>query len=643
MWQPQQEPPQVFDHQYTQQGTNFQQRAPDTDQRPPRPIVSFGFGGQLVLLFPPTERSVSGSGAGQVRFKSLGQLLEGTETLQSLNKFPGPLTCNNNVNSLEEYSSMTIQALKDSQSQGERDKAILWRMLQLMNSESSRMMQPNPDGTMSEALKQVVSVLQAESAQHQAQSSVHHSTQSQLDVDHIEKLLIQGNRKEAMQQAEAAGHWGVVMLIARTMGEAYWGETVSRFASQFDPTSPLSTFMHVSSGCGASSQLNNAPRWPETLAMLLANPAQAGHQQRIAALGHQLMQSSTAAAHTCFLMAELAPQPHDCQGGAPVVLLGGDHWSQPTGFCTPHAIQCTEMLEAALQGSNSQFRMPALQPYKLVYAHMLAELGLTQKARAYLSDVKSQSGKCSASGWRYHNKFLSELEWLAKRLDTGSTEESTGVFSRISSFFGGSKNDQVMEVTSKKHTTPQQQQRPQAQQAFNAPREHTPAPSPAPAAAPAPAPAPAAATTPSKGAKRGFFTGMVAALTGAKQEPKEGESTSGQLEDDTDMYYNKELGRWVERGKENESAEAAAPPPPTVGQAQAQQAQQQPIEGQSLTAAPSTPAPAAPASAADRRSRLANLRYVNTYGNEAAPAPAAPAEDSKPKPKIMMMNFAPPS
>ena len=62
--------------------------------------------------------------------------------------------------------------------------------------------------------------------------------------------------------------------------------------------------------------------------MILANPIGQGHQQRIGSLGSKLQASKgwTAAAHTCFLMAELSPQPHDAQVSTPAFVDFLLHW-----------------------------------------------------------------------------------------------------------------------------------------------------------------------------------------------------------------------------------------------------------------------------------------------------------------------------
>ena len=79
----------------------------------------------------------------------------------------------------------------------------------------------------------------------------------------------------------------------------------------------LSVAWQVSSGIqpAQESQVGSMNRWPETLAIILANPSQGGHKERVAAMGRKLQNNCKliAAAHTCYLMAEVGPQPHDCK------------------------------------------------------------------------------------------------------------------------------------------------------------------------------------------------------------------------------------------------------------------------------------------------------------------------------------------
>eukprot|EP00658_Telonema_sp_P-2_P054001 TRINITY_DN4284_c0_g1_i13.p1 TRINITY_DN4284_c0_g1~~TRINITY_DN4284_c0_g1_i13.p1 ORF type:complete len:275 (+),score=47.63 TRINITY_DN4284_c0_g1_i13:158-982(+) len=259
--------------------------------------------------------------------------------------------------------------------------------------------------------------------------------------------------------------------------------------------------------------------------------------------------------------------------------------------------------------------------YKLVYAYMLAEYGFVDRARSYLDTVKRLGRACEGSGWRYHGLHAARLDALDKRLAPPDTKGSGGVLGRLSSLlsFGSpSKEQPVMDVRAQPAPTPQ----------------------PAPVAQPAPSAASPKEEAPKKA---GFFSSVVASITGGA--PSGAGAPDDQLTDDTDMYYNNELGRWVERGKEDEPTEADAPPPPMAMESAQTESQGNNTAGET-TGLAAMMAPPAPATSGERRSRLKNLRYVDPFSGAAAasntpavPGGAPPAASTAEKPKITMMSF----
>lgn len=78
--------------------------------------------------------------------------------------------------------------------------------------------------------------------------------------------------------------------------------------------------------------------------------------------------------------------PQTCDGlGSPeskLVLIGVDHYLHPkTFFNDPLAFQATEAYEYLFkQHSTSEFIFPHFQPYKLIYARMLSDLGMIDES-----------------------------------------------------------------------------------------------------------------------------------------------------------------------------------------------------------------------------------------------------------------------
>ncbi|GJN18760.1 hypothetical protein PR202_gb05956 [Eleusine coracana subsp. coracana] len=104
----------------------------------------------------------------------------------------------------------------------------------------------------------------------------------------------------------------------------------------------------------------------------------ASHQS-MEALTHYLIQ--VAAAHSCYLVAELNIDSYS--ESARLCLIGADHLKCPRTYVSPEAIQRTEVYEYAKVLGNSQYILLPFQPYKLIYAYMLAEVGRISDSLRY--------------------------------------------------------------------------------------------------------------------------------------------------------------------------------------------------------------------------------------------------------------------
>jgi hypothetical protein len=145
-----------------------------------------------------------------------------------------------------------------------------------------------------------------------------------------------------------------------------------------------------------------------------------------------------AAWHSCdnygarsYLVAGELPQPLSSR--ARLVLIGQDHRAPGDaigrGFGANRAIQRTEVLEYAIAQSNAQFALAGLQPFKLIYAMRLAEMGLVHEALGYCNAIVravKAAGDSSSAGARggggggaaavYTRGFLERLQTFHERL-----------------------------------------------------------------------------------------------------------------------------------------------------------------------------------------------------------------------------------
>ena len=235
-----------------------------------------------------------------------------------------------------------------------------------------------------------------------------------------QRLLFSGRWSDALEVAMRAGLWPHAMLLASKMGDAHQLSVSQRMAKTLcAPGSPLRTLELSLAGAGDELLRTNGgdhddatsllPRWKEHLAILASNRG-LSHEKSddvtrvMTAIGDSLWMRSGAvqAAHVCYALAGTVPAPF--HPNARVCLLGANHKRNPrTYHADVLAIQRTEYFEMALMGSGStntagssvlnnplgalkkspatsyQY-LPSFQPYKVLYAGYLAELGFSKQA-----------------------------------------------------------------------------------------------------------------------------------------------------------------------------------------------------------------------------------------------------------------------
>ncbi|XP_060179948.1 protein transport protein SEC16B homolog isoform X2 [Lycium barbarum] len=223
----------------------------------------------------------------------------------------------------------------------------------------------------------------------------------------VQSLLVSGRKKEALQCAQEGQLWGPALVLAAQLGDQFYVETVKQMAlRQLVAGSPLRTLCLLIAGqpadvfsvdstaqsgmpvvnavqqpaqFGANIMLDD---WEENLAVITANRTK-DDELVLIHLGDCLWKerSDIVAAHICYLVAEANFEQYS--DTARLCLVGADHLKFPRTYASPEAIQRTEIYEYSKVLGNSQFILLPFQPYKLVYAHMLAEVGRISDALKY--------------------------------------------------------------------------------------------------------------------------------------------------------------------------------------------------------------------------------------------------------------------
>ncbi|KAJ8499013.1 hypothetical protein OPV22_009565 [Ensete ventricosum] len=438
--------------------------------RPAHALVAFGFGGKLIVM---PNASPSGTNlnygnqetaGGTISILSLsevvlnevvssssvsGSVLDYFRSLCHQN-FPGPLAGGNAATKdankwiderISSYESPVIEFQK-----GKRLK-LLFSLLKISLQHYGKLRSPfgsDPSLEDVNSPEMAVTKLFASSKMGNAPlgeyglyshclTNIPSEGQLEATATKVQSLLVSGRRKEALQCAEEGHLWGPALVLAAQLGDKFYVDTVKRMAQhQFTFGSPLRTLCLLIAGQPADIfSMNNlvtsssvaSPRqpaeiqasgmldeWEENLAIITANRTK-DDKLVILHLGDCLWKErgEVTAAHTCYLIAEENIESYS--DSARLCLIGADHWKYPRTYATPDAIQRTELYEYSKVLGNSQFILQSFQPYKLIYAYMLAEVGKISDSLKYcqasLKLLKNSGRTSDVEMWK---SMLSSLE-----------------------------------------------------------------------------------------------------------------------------------------------------------------------------------------------------------------------------------------
>ncbi|TVU33704.1 hypothetical protein EJB05_25537 [Eragrostis curvula] len=410
--------------------------------RPPHALVSFGFGGKLIVMKESSSMTTNfnsgnqGNSSGTVSILNLSEVVDKVDPASSSNSnvlgyfhtlchqpVPGPLVGGNaaskDVNKwLDEMIALYESSASDSQRGDPR--RLLISLLKILCQHYGKLRSPFGSDPWEESNGPEMAVTKLFSSCKKSKvhmgdygSIVHcvknipSESQMQAVAQEVQNLLVSGRRKEALQCAQGGQLWGPAIILALQLGDQFYVDTVKKMAhSHFVSGSPLRTLCLLIAGqpadvfnaennissdyasLGASHQsMEPGPNgmlddWEENLAIITANRTK-GDDLVITHLGDCLWKEKyeVAAAHSCYLVAELNIDSYS--ESARLCLIGADHLKCPRTFVSPEAIQRTEVYEYAKVLGNSQYILLPFQPYKLIYAYMLAEVGRISDSLRY--------------------------------------------------------------------------------------------------------------------------------------------------------------------------------------------------------------------------------------------------------------------
>ncbi|KAL6986016.1 hypothetical protein U1Q18_019383 [Sarracenia purpurea var. burkii] len=190
--------------------------------------------------------------------------------------------------------------------------------------------------------------------------------QLQATAAEVQSLLVSGRKNEALHRASEGQLWGPALVLAAQLGEQFYVDTVKQMAlRQLVAGSPLRTLClliagqpadvfstETTYGSSASAAVNMGSQpaqlqyggnsmlddWEENLAVITANRTK-DDELVLIHLGDSLWKdrSEIIAAHICYLVAEGNFEPYS--DSARLCLIGADHWKFPRTYASPDAIQ----------------------------------------------------------------------------------------------------------------------------------------------------------------------------------------------------------------------------------------------------------------------------------------------------------------
>ncbi|KAI9363542.1 Sec23-binding domain of Sec16-domain-containing protein [Pilaira anomala] len=404
------------------------------------PIVTFGFGGKMLVTFPRAVTNYYSSTVkpqpGPIKVKYLKNVIPKHSI-----PFVGPVLFDSKVSvkqkkkDVAHFMSQMMDRFEKEKEMVSGDslvyhqieaKILLWKLVKVMvETEGTVNDKDKMDHAILQVLRPVVSEVEESNFTIPSYPvNTNNTTQEDLDVsDHmlskIEHFLLNGDRKGAVEFAVQEDLWAHALIISSCVDKELWQRVITNFVDREMNASPemrqqrrfnniagnnqalrvmyslfsgaggiamneflVNDIQHVNTPYGLQAvtppaQLSQLVKWRDTLAILLANRTPRD-LEALTALGDIMKdQGWIDVAHICYL---LSPQ-HAMHSGIDTIqvrltLLGSD---QPT----EEAYELTEIFEFASSLHNGSACLPFLQGYKLAHAWILADYGLLDEAERY--------------------------------------------------------------------------------------------------------------------------------------------------------------------------------------------------------------------------------------------------------------------
>ncbi|KAI9269365.1 Sec23-binding domain of Sec16-domain-containing protein [Sporodiniella umbellata] len=233
-------------------------------------------------------------------------------------------------------------------------------------------------------------------------------------LDHLEKLLLDGDREGAVQFATEHDMWDHALIISQSVQEELYKHTMGQFIDRALSSSgqleapitadkkSLRILYSLFSGADIVSQLTNnsdctkdsLQDWKSVVSLALSNPSKQ-NELAIQKLGHSLKQCELLdESRICYLLSPNAS-----------VSSGLEASIADTHFDDLDLLYIMELYDFAVKEDHA-----SIQSYKFVHAWWLADLGFDQESQHYRESI------ANAIGSEDHQPFMGKFKFICQQL-----------------------------------------------------------------------------------------------------------------------------------------------------------------------------------------------------------------------------------
>ena len=223
----------------------------------------------------------------------------------------------------------------------------------------------------------------------------------------VEALLVEGKRKEAVEEAIASKDFATALFLADTCDLVTSQRVKMVFAQNaFTSSSPINTVALLFSGALQASEASGASihwgvssnelkvSWKRHLAGIISNRV-SGWDTIVVSLGDRLREmGEVSAAHFCYMVCG-CPVGSPLDEGTRICLLGCSHADTVSralrSLDSVEAFDRTEAYEWVKRRGNKNATLKSFQPFKIIFAARLIDAGLVDQARAYVESLRLNS------------------------------------------------------------------------------------------------------------------------------------------------------------------------------------------------------------------------------------------------------------